>query len=136
MKSITVSEEYGEPLNLRRFKKKKKRKFVKRQGHRISWLCIPTRRLVMYMKRYLLFVGIDYYPCGGWGDFEGSFHTIEEAREQINREWGEWYEIVDTEAPNLKEAVVAKGEIHYYGDRQYGKIVDTNLCHFPTHGKE
>lgn len=26
-------------------------------------------------KRYLVFAGYDYYPEGGWGDFQGSFDT-------------------------------------------------------------
>lgn len=31
------------------------------------------------MKRYLLFMYDQYYPSGGWGDFKGSFDTLEEA---------------------------------------------------------
>lgn len=33
------------------------------------------------MRRYLLFAFAQYYPCGGWSDFEGSFDTVEEARQ-------------------------------------------------------
>lgn len=31
------------------------------------------------MKRYLLFAGDNYYPLGGWDDFEGDFDTADEA---------------------------------------------------------
>jgi hypothetical protein len=31
------------------------------------------------MKRYLLFCFNDYYPSGGFNDFENSFDTIDEA---------------------------------------------------------
>lgn len=31
------------------------------------------------MKRYLVFSNGGYYPNGGWGDFKGSFDTLEEA---------------------------------------------------------
>lgn len=31
------------------------------------------------MKRYLVFSFDQYYPCGGWNDFKGSFDTYEEA---------------------------------------------------------
>lgn len=33
------------------------------------------------LRRYLLFTFYDYYPCGGWGDFDGSFNSVEEAKE-------------------------------------------------------
>lgn len=31
------------------------------------------------MKRFLVFYYLDYYPSGGWNDFEDSFDTAEEA---------------------------------------------------------
>lgn len=31
------------------------------------------------MKRYLLFLFDDYYPQGGWGDFQGDFDSVEAA---------------------------------------------------------
>lgn len=33
------------------------------------------------MKKYLLFVFDDYYPCGGFEDYVGLFDTIELAHE-------------------------------------------------------
>jgi hypothetical protein len=38
------------------------------------------------MKRYLVFAGDDYYPAGGWGDFQGSFDSA------VDIETGEWVE--------------------------------------------
>ena len=32
------------------------------------------------MKRFLAFSCEQYYPGGGWNDFEGSFDTLEEAK--------------------------------------------------------
>ncbi|NET97629.1 hypothetical protein [Okeania sp. SIO1H2] len=32
------------------------------------------------MERYLLFMDNEYYPLGGWDDFQGGFATIEEAK--------------------------------------------------------
>jgi hypothetical protein len=55
------------------------------------------------MKRYLLFAGAQYYPCGGWDDLEGDFDTLEEAREaakhspiKLAPEY-DWTQIVDTQ---------------------------------------
>ncbi len=45
------------------------------------------------MKRFLLFAGDDYYPSGGWGDFVGSYDSVEEA---IPDAYSEWAHIVDT----------------------------------------
>lgn len=56
------------------------------------------------MKRFLLFVGDTYYPCGGWRDFKGSFDTEDEARAHAavlkadeNGYGWDWAHIVDTE---------------------------------------
>lgn len=49
------------------------------------------------MKRYLVFVGYDYYPAGGWYDFEGSFDSIEEAKAKILSLEGDWYQVIDSE---------------------------------------
>jgi len=56
----------------------------------------------MALKRYLVFVGQDYYPAGGWQDFSNSFDTIAEAREDAAthtpvacKGWM-WSHIVDT----------------------------------------
>lgn len=55
------------------------------------------------MKRYLLFSGTTYYPCGGWADFQGDFDTIEEAEKAYRLENPEdedlftWMHIFDLE---------------------------------------
>lgn len=35
----------------------------------------------MVVKRYLLFYGDNYYPSGGWGDFQGDFDSLDDAVE-------------------------------------------------------
>jgi len=46
------------------------------------------------VKRYLLFSGTDYYPSGGWNDFDDSFDSAEAAKVQLdattkdNYKWG------------------------------------------------
>lgn len=48
------------------------------------------------MKRYLLFSGDDYYPCGGWDDFEGDFDTLEESLKLTKKHSDDWCHVVDT----------------------------------------
>lgn len=50
------------------------------------------------LKRFLLFTGPTYYPCGGWGDFKESFDTEQEAKDYLltNHKFDDWWEIVDT----------------------------------------
>jgi hypothetical protein len=51
------------------------------------------------MKRYLLFAGDCYYPCGGFCDFVTDFDTIEEATESAlaNEKDNDWAQVVDGE---------------------------------------
>ncbi len=35
------------------------------------------------MNEYLVFIGEDYYPSGGWDDFSGYFESSEKAKEYI-----------------------------------------------------
>lgn len=51
----------------------------------------------MKLKRYLVFDFPDYYPGGGWQDFEGSFDTLEEARQLSCRQ------IIDSETGTVVE---------------------------------
>lgn len=53
------------------------------------------------MKPYLLFAGMNYYPSGGMGDFQGDFDSVDEAidffhkRNEGSKNWGwEWYSVV------------------------------------------
>jgi hypothetical protein len=32
------------------------------------------------MKRYLVFAYDQYYPAGGWGDFQAAFDSLDEAK--------------------------------------------------------
>jgi hypothetical protein len=42
------------------------------------------------LKRFLVFAGDDYYPSGGWGDFRGSYDTLEEALASCVCDPGDW----------------------------------------------
>jgi hypothetical protein len=74
------------------------------------------------MKRYLLFLGWDYYPSGGWGDFVGDYDDPNEAFNDASKgdegllvegergsqaqEWGfkirsGWRHVVDTETKEI-----------------------------------
>lgn len=56
------------------------------------------------MKRYLVFSIIDYYPAGGWGDFDSSHEKLEDARAasaRIEKEPGECGQIVDLETETV-----------------------------------
>lgn len=53
------------------------------------------------MKKFLLFGYDAYYPSGGWNDFEGSFDTIDEAKENA-ASGTQFHDIVDRDL----EAVV------------------------------
>ena len=58
------------------------------------------------MKRYLLFAGETYYPCGGWGDLQGVFGTPTAARREIESQtfpW-DWWQIVDVETGSICES--------------------------------
>lgn len=54
------------------------------------------------MKRYLVFSGLQYYPSGGWGDFDSSYDNYDDAISiAIHRKrdggWGTWVQVVDIE---------------------------------------
>lgn len=57
------------------------------------------------VERYLLFSGENYYPGGGWRDFDGAYETLDEAKERVSlfRRNGNgdnrrnWWHIVDVE---------------------------------------
>ncbi len=49
------------------------------------------------MKKYLLFGGSQYYPLGGWGDFAGSFDTIDLAVIHAAGEGWDWWQVIDSE---------------------------------------
>lgn len=49
------------------------------------------------MKRFLLFAYDSHYPAGGWGDFMGSFDTLDEARAAYSKpeRRPDWCQVVD-----------------------------------------
>lgn len=66
------------------------------------------------MKRYLLFFGDNYYPLGGWGDFQGDFDCVELAKDYLLKkdkyDSFDWAQVIDTETKaivwNNKEGFV------------------------------
>jgi len=53
----------------------------------------------------LIFTGEEYYPGGGWDDFQGTAATIEEARGVVESVMGndDWYQIVDADSLKMVE---------------------------------
>ncbi len=49
------------------------------------------------LKRFLVFGGDCYYPCGGWNDFKGSFGT-KKAAIKLASSFGrdDWVHVFDT----------------------------------------
>lgn len=60
------------------------------------------------MKRYLVFKGDKYYPCGGMEDFVGDFYFLANAKKALRPEDGEeeadWWHIYDTVKREIIEA--------------------------------
>lgn len=58
---------------------------------------------------FLVFTGEEYYPGGGWSDFQGTAETVDAARAIVEAVMGndDWYQIVD--GGSLK--IVEEGEI-------------------------
>ncbi len=72
--------------------------------------------------KYLLFLGDDYYPSGGWEDFSGYFDSPQEAIEKINsiEPYCKWAHIVFQEKIILRAKTIddycstnGKWEIQY-----------------------
>ena len=49
------------------------------------------------MKNFLVFMGYNYYPSGGWHDFYASFDTYDDAISEVKKEAlnRDWVQIVD-----------------------------------------
>lgn len=61
----------------------------------------------MRQRRFWLFAGDQYYPLGGFSDFQGDFFTLEEAvTKAANRGW-DWWHVFDSET---KEVVLGGGK--------------------------
>jgi hypothetical protein len=78
------------------------------------------------MRRFLLFVGSNYYPRGGWKDYRGGFHSIDAAvadvpTDQNRYEYsGGWYQVVDLHGAG---GIVASGDVDN-GALKPNQIVD------------
>lgn len=55
----------------------------------------------MTLKRYLVFSGEDYYPAGGWEDFDASYDTLAEAHAAIKTEAFTWAHVVDRDTGHI-----------------------------------
>ena len=53
------------------------------------------------MKRFLLFGGDCYYPCGGWDDFVSDFETLHDAEAAVEQLPEDWHQIVDTKGMRI-----------------------------------
>lgn len=53
------------------------------------------------LKRFLAFAGRNYYPRGGWDDFEGDFEELESAKSFLLEEQKDWAQIFDTETQKI-----------------------------------
>lgn len=51
----------------------------------------------MKVKRFVVFFGDYYYPCGGITDKKGDFDTFDEAKELLKSKKFDWHEIWDLE---------------------------------------
>ncbi len=58
-------------------------------------------------KRFLVFANNNYYPAGGWYDYQGSADSLNEARQLAGQALSskdiEWAHIVDTEINKIVE---------------------------------
>ena len=55
------------------------------------------------MKRFLLFIGATWYPCGGWCDFYAPFDTLEEASSLAKSIKPDWWHVVDLQTGTIVE---------------------------------
>lgn len=60
------------------------------------------------VKRFALFAGASYYPCGGWRDLMGYFDTAEDAL-CADRSYKDWWHVVD----------LTSGEIVFSGNTNH-----------------
>lgn len=51
---------------------------------------------------FALFAGEDYYPIGGYGDWKGTYSTLEKAQKAIDPSC-DWYHIVNLESGEIYE---------------------------------
>jgi hypothetical protein len=99
------------------------------------------------MKRYLVFLGEDYYPGGGWSDFKGSYEDLESARKKIlteldrtinqsnikykdlpveDRFHSDWGQVVDLEKENIIEEYSIGSKEKFGSEKIIKKMNRTN----------
>jgi len=49
----------------------------------------------MVSKKFLLFAGDQYYPAGGWQDYQGTYDDIIDALDKAANLGKDWWHIVD-----------------------------------------
>lgn len=54
-------------------------------------------------SKFLLFHGAHYYPSGGWGDFGGSFGSIDECKDNAHavKHFYDWAQIVSVDTMSV-----------------------------------
>ena len=55
------------------------------------------------MKKYLVFIGGNFYPEGGWHDFVGDFDTLQDALVKVVLLKDDWFHIVDRDTMRMVE---------------------------------
>lgn len=61
-------------------------------------------------RKVMLFAGCEFYPSGGWDDFQGFFSTVEEAKQHVTLNFTDVYEFCWAQVIQLE--VGAKTIIH------------------------
>lgn len=65
----------------------------------------PNPERSLKLKRFLVFMGSVFYPCGGWNDFKGDFSSLDEAKSFIlnaENDWAsDWAQIFDTKTRKI-----------------------------------
>lgn len=64
-------------------------------------------------RRFWLFAGKNYYPLGGMDDFVGSFDSVREAQDFVEKgDFYQWYQVLDTAVPGGSERGVLHQKRH------------------------
>lgn len=72
------------------------------------------------IKRFVLFDYDSYYPAGGWGDFEGSFDTLDEARAAAKEGKRDHQDIIDLQTGESVSLVRPDAVVVSYGNALSG----------------
>lgn len=76
----------------------------------------------MTLKPYLVFIGLTYYPIGGWLDFKKSFETRKEAKSFVEKLVEEdtysWGQVIFIGEDKGEELVTEFFSVRYHGISQ------------------